>query len=58
MHLEMILKETPSISSDNVLRVLCDLISIQNERISTLEQRTDDTLINLERRVRMLEDLF
>ena len=58
MHLEMILKETPSNSSDNVLRVLCDLISIQNERISTLEQRRDDTLINLERRVRMLEDLF
>ena len=51
----MLLKEAAS-SDNSVSRVLVDLIDIQNQRISLLEQNRDERLVLLERRMGVLED--
>ena len=50
----MLLKEAAS--DNSVLRELDDLIDIQNQRISLLEQNRDERLVLLERRMGVLED--
>ena len=49
-----LLKEAAS-SDNSVLREVVDLIDIQNQRISLLEQNRDERLV-LERRMSVLED--
>ena len=52
----VLLKEAASSDNNSVLRVLVDLIDIQNQRISLLEQNRDERLVLLERRMGVLED--
>ena len=56
MEVQLVLLKEAASSDNSVSRVLVDLIDIQNQRISLLEQNRDERLVLLERRMGVLED--